>query len=179
MDACVRHGVRRFVLSSTANLYGEPKVVPIPEDAPLSPHSPYGESKHMIERALYWADRVYGLRSACLRYFNAAPKVDEVANDHQVNLSYAKPGGQSFVSISGTARLVRDQGKNQELWTPAMKAWFPKGPEDPETALLKIDVEKAEYWDTAASSVVIAIGFVKAMVTGKPYHPGENEKLDF
>ena len=107
----------------------------------------------------------------------SAPKVDEVANEHKVNVSYSKPNGQSFVSVSGTARLVRDQAKNKEFWTPAMKAWFPKGPEDPETALLKVDVDKAEYWDSAPGPIVIAIGYVKAAVTGKPYHPGENEKL--
>jgi UDP-glucose 4-epimerase len=73
IEACVRHGVRRFVLSSTANLYGlTPNRVPIPEDSPLDPSSPYGESKRMMERALHWADHAHGLRSACLRYFNAA-----------------------------------------------------------------------------------------------------------
>ncbi len=72
VDACVRHGVGRFVLSSTANLFGEPDAVPIDEDAAIRPSSPYGESKLMIERALHWADRQHGLRSACLRYFNAA-----------------------------------------------------------------------------------------------------------
>ena len=49
VDACVRHGVTRFVLSSTANLFGEPEVVPIDEDARIDPSSPYGESKLMIE----------------------------------------------------------------------------------------------------------------------------------
>ena len=72
IDACVRHGVRRFVLSSSANVYGNPVDVPIPETAAINPHSPYGESKRMIERALHWADRIHGLRSATLRYFNAA-----------------------------------------------------------------------------------------------------------
>ena len=72
IDGCVRHGVKRFVLSSTANLFGEPDEVPISEHAPLRPSSPYGESKLMLERALFWADQVHGLRSACLRYFNAA-----------------------------------------------------------------------------------------------------------
>ena len=109
----------------------------------------------------------------------SAPKVDEVDRDHKVNVSYSKPGGQSFVSVRARRSWCVTQAKNKELWTPAMKAWFPKGPEDPETALLKIDVEKAEYWDTAAGPIVIAIGFVKAMVTGKPYHPGENEKISF
>ena len=72
IDACIRHKVPRFVLSSTANLYGTPDQVPIPEDARIAPSSPYGESKWMIERALAWAGQVHGLRSACLRYFNAA-----------------------------------------------------------------------------------------------------------
>jgi UDP-glucose 4-epimerase len=72
IEACVRHGVARFVLSSTAALYGTPSVVPIPEDAPLNPESPYGESKLFLERTLHWAERVHGLRYASLRYFNAA-----------------------------------------------------------------------------------------------------------
>jgi UDP-glucose 4-epimerase len=72
IDACVRHGVGRFVLSSTAALFGIPQDTPINEDAPVEPGNPYGDSKWMIERALLWAGRIHGLRSACLRYFNAA-----------------------------------------------------------------------------------------------------------
>ena len=72
IEACVRHGVRRFVFSSTANVYGEPTDPPIAEDAPIAPASPYGESKHMVEQALQLADRAHGMRSARLRYFNAA-----------------------------------------------------------------------------------------------------------
>ncbi len=72
IEACVRHGVPRFVLSSTANLFGNPQRIPIDEDERIEPGSPYGESKLMLERALFWAGRIHGLRSACLRYFNAA-----------------------------------------------------------------------------------------------------------
>jgi UDP-glucose 4-epimerase len=72
IDACVRHGVRRFVLSSTAALFNLDSDAPIPEEAPIDPQSAYGDSKWMIERALRWAGQVHGLRSACLRYFNAA-----------------------------------------------------------------------------------------------------------
>ena len=53
IEACVRHGIARFVLSSTAALYGTPAVVPIPEDAPLHPESPYGDSKWFLERTLH------------------------------------------------------------------------------------------------------------------------------
>lgn len=85
IQACVRHGVGRFVLSSTANLFGAAGAEPIAEDAPLQPGSPYGESKLMIERALAWADRVHGLRGACLRYFNAAGADPEgrIGEDHR------------------------------------------------------------------------------------------------
>jgi len=72
IEACVRHGVTRFVLSSTCAVYGAPATVPIPEDAPIHPESPYGEGKFFIERALHWAEHIHGLRFALLRYFNAA-----------------------------------------------------------------------------------------------------------
>jgi UDP-glucose 4-epimerase len=72
IDACIRHGVGRFVLSSTAALFNLDSDAPIPEDAPIDPQSAYGDSKWMIERALHWAGQVHGVRYACLRYFNAA-----------------------------------------------------------------------------------------------------------
>jgi UDP-glucose 4-epimerase len=72
IEACAQGGVKRFVLSSTANLFGTPETIPIPDDAPIQPSSPYGESKRMLEQMLHWADALHGLRSARLRYFNAA-----------------------------------------------------------------------------------------------------------
>ncbi len=72
IDSCVRHGVGRLVFSSTAALFNATNDRQIPEDAPLDPQSPYGESKLMVERALYWVGVAHGLRSARLRYFNAA-----------------------------------------------------------------------------------------------------------
>ena len=72
IELCVRHSIERFVLSSTAALFGTPDAVPIPEDAPLHPESPYGDSKWFLERTLHWAATVHGLRYASLRYFNAA-----------------------------------------------------------------------------------------------------------
>jgi UDP-glucose 4-epimerase len=66
------HGVERFVLSSTAAVYGEPERIPIREDDPLVPTNAYGESKLLVERMLAWHHRIHGLRTAALRYFNAA-----------------------------------------------------------------------------------------------------------
>ncbi len=85
IDASIRHGVPRFVLSSTAALFGQPDSIPIDETARIDPGSPYGESKYMLERSLIWADRVHGLRSAVLRYFNAAGADPEgrLGEDHR------------------------------------------------------------------------------------------------
>jgi UDP-glucose-4-epimerase GalE len=72
LEACVGAGVRAFVFSSSAAVYGNPLVSPIPEDAPLAPLSPYGAGKAMVERMLTDAEAAHGLRSAALRYFNAS-----------------------------------------------------------------------------------------------------------
>lgn len=72
LDAMRAHGVRHFVFSSTAALFGEPQYVPIDEAHPARPINPYGRSKWMVEQALADYDHAYGLKSVCLRYFNAA-----------------------------------------------------------------------------------------------------------
>ena len=72
LEAMISHGPRRLVFSSTAAVYGEPEVAPIPEDARLAPTNAYGESKLLVERMLAWFGRIHGLRSASLRYFNVA-----------------------------------------------------------------------------------------------------------
>ncbi|MBV8882968.1 MAG: pyridoxamine 5'-phosphate oxidase family protein [Chroococcidiopsidaceae cyanobacterium CP_BM_RX_35] len=108
-----------------------------------------------------------------------APKVDEVQQHQQVNVSYAKPNDQKYISVSGTAQLIRDRQKIAELWNPLYKAWFPQGLDDPNLALLKVSADKAEYWDSPASSVVRLVGFVKAVVTGEASGSGgDNQKIE-
>ncbi len=82
LQSAVSHGVRRFILSSTANLFDEPERIPINETERIVPGSPYGESKYILERMLHWLDRVYGFRYAALRYFNAAGASTERGEDH-------------------------------------------------------------------------------------------------
>jgi UDP-glucose-4-epimerase GalE len=72
LEAACSAGVRRFVFSSTAAVYGTPRSLPVQEDADLRPENPYGESKLIVERMLRWFDACHGLRSVALRYFNAA-----------------------------------------------------------------------------------------------------------
>jgi UDP-arabinose 4-epimerase len=72
LDAMVRHGIDRIVFSSTCATYGNPHSIPIAEDHPQAPINPYGASKQMVERMLADFGVAHGLRSAALRYFNAA-----------------------------------------------------------------------------------------------------------
>lgn len=71
-DTMVRFNVKKLVFSSTAGVYGNPLLIPIPEDHQCLPTNPYGESKLMVEKILKWYDQAYGLKSVSLRYFNAA-----------------------------------------------------------------------------------------------------------
>jgi UDP-glucose 4-epimerase len=82
LETLLRHGVQRFVLSSTAAVYGEPETVPIDESAALQPTNAYGESKLLVERMLAWHHRLHGMRTAALRYFNAAGAVPGHAERH-------------------------------------------------------------------------------------------------
>jgi UDP-glucose 4-epimerase len=82
LEVAMEAGVRRFILSSTANLFDEPEKMPIEADNRVVPGSPYGESKFFVERMLYWFERIYGLKYACLRYFNASGDTPHRGEDH-------------------------------------------------------------------------------------------------
>jgi general stress protein 26 len=95
-------------------------------------------------------------------------KVEEATRNFQVGAQYSDPDGQRYVSLSGKAELVQDKATLKAKWSPLVKAWFPKGLEDPELALLKIDVVRGEYWDAPSSKIVELVGLAKATLTGQP-----------
>jgi len=82
LEAMCAQGVKKFILSSTANLFDRPERMPIAETERIIPGSPYGESKFIMERALHWLEKTHGVTSACLRYFNAAGASEERGEDH-------------------------------------------------------------------------------------------------
>ena len=105
-------------------------------------------------------------------------KVFEVKRTPKCNVSFADPDNHRYVSITGSAQLVKDKSKIEELWKPQFKAWFPKGTEEPDIALLRVGLEKAEYWDSPGGTVAQVISFVAALVTGKSADWGENKKIE-
>jgi general stress protein 26 len=110
--------------------------------------------------------------------YASSHKVTEVEQHQRVNVSFSAPNKQQYVSMSGTAQLVQDRNKIDELWKPELKAWFPKELDEPDIALLKVNVEKAEYWDAPSGFVAHAIGLVKAIATGEKASSGEHEKIN-
>jgi UDP-glucose 4-epimerase len=114
LEFAVLHGVKRFILSSTANLFDAPERMPIDEQEHIVPGSPYGESKFFIERMLHWFERIYGLRYACLRYFNAAGDTPQRGEDHDpethlIPLVLQVPLGQrEHITVFGDDYPTRD-----------------------------------------------------------------------
>ena len=99
----------------------------------------------------------------------------EIRRDNRVNVSYAQPDKQRYISVSGTAELIYDRAKIDEFWSPFYKAYFPNGKDDPNLRLLKIEVDKAEYWDSKGL-IPTVIAFAQAMM-GKESELADNEKL--
>ena len=102
-------------------------------------------------------------------------KDDEIKAQPIVNLSFASPSANSYVSLKGKAAVTNDRAKIKELWNTFAKAWW-DGPEDPRIRLLKIEPLQAEYWDSPGRMVAGAIMLFNA-VTGKKADVGENRKL--
>jgi len=103
--------------------------------------------------------------------------VDELERKPQVNLAYASPERQRFVSVSGSAVLSRDRERIRRLWQPSCLAWVPEGVEDPTLILIHVRIDQAEYWDSTGSAMRHLLGMAKAVMTGGPFDPGEHGKL--
>ena len=110
--------------------------------------------------------------------YGSTPKVHEIENKPYVNVAFSDPKSQTYVSLSGRAELVRDPATLKQHWQPSLKAWFPKGLNEPDLALIKVNADQGEYWDSPASVIAHAISFAKGALTGKPAQSGENEKVD-
>ena len=94
--------------------------------------------------------------------------VSDLESEPTVNVSYADPGKDSYVSVSGNARVVEDRAKKQALWSKMTEAWFPGGVDDPDLALVEVDITHAHYWDVKENKVTQLLSMAKAAITGKP-----------
>ena len=94
-------------------------------------------------------------------------KVDEIKADDRVYLGYTNGSGSEWASINGRARVVDDDAKRRELWTPLWKKWW-EGPDDPRIVLIEVFPESAEYWDQGSRLVMYAKMAVSAVTSARP-----------
>lgn len=105
-------------------------------------------------------------------------KAEDVSKENTVYLMYSHPGQNSYVHVKGKCKIINDKDKIKELWSPVVKAWFPKGLEDPALALLKVDTSEASYWDGSSSKFVVFFNIVKAIAKGEKPNDGEFGRLE-
>jgi general stress protein 26 len=100
--------------------------------------------------------------------------VSEFQGDDQVNVSYANPSSDTYVSVTGTAHVVDDPARKQALWNKAAEAWFKGGVTDPDLALVRVQIEHADYWDVKENKLVQLYKMAEAAMTGKQPKLGEH-----
>lgn len=105
-------------------------------------------------------------------------KINEVSKDNIVHLIYAHPAKNIYVDVSGTAMLVIDRKKMEELWDSNLKKWIPEGLEDPKICLVKVSTEKAYFWNHPSSKVGLLFQAFASIATGEQYKETEKGKLD-
>jgi general stress protein 26 len=105
-----------------------------------------------------------------LWFFTSASseKVPEIEVNGKVNLAYADPGSNFFATVNGRAEIVEDRDEVRKRWSEGARAWFPKGKDDPDLALIKVTPERGEYWDGPSSTILHLYGYIKARLTGAP-----------
>ena len=105
-------------------------------------------------------------------------KAWELIQNPQATIAFQSRKGDRYVSVQGTAVIVRDDVKLQKLWNPTLRSWFPRGRRDPEIVLVAVRVTNAEYWLVPRTRLSRTFGMAKAMVTGRRADAGRHGVLD-
>jgi general stress protein 26 len=103
-------------------------------------------------------------------------QVAHIGADPRVNVSFGQR--TEWVSVAGTAEVVRDRAKIRELWNQAVEAWFPDGPDTPEVVLLRVDSDSAEYWTSPGGTAATVLQWVKSKVTHSRMSVGESGTVE-
>lgn len=109
--------------------------------------------------------------------YDNSRKVEEIQRNNRVGIGYAENDSELYVTLAGTAEVTRDEAKINELWNDGLKAWFPKGKDDPSITLLKIRPHQGEYWDKPGGKINTLFQMAKGALTGQPDDSQRNEKF--
>ena len=108
---------------------------------------------------------------------NDSEHARNIEEDDRVQLLYTNNGNYSYLTISGTAEILHDQARIDELWTPAAKVWFQGGKDDPKLRLIKVTPQEGFYWDTKHGKMVSFLKMVASFATGKTMDDGVQGNL--
>ena len=103
----------------------------------------------------------------------SSEKVREIESEHGITLCYSQPSDNTYATVMGRATAMDNRSKKKELWSDMLKAWFPKGVDDPDLTLIKVTPHHAEYWDDNDSRMVVFFKIAKAAMTGDKYVGGD------
>jgi general stress protein 26 len=109
----------------------------------------------------------------------SSQKVAELSDDARVNVAFVSDKGDRYVSVSGTGTTTHDPARMHALWNPTYRAWFPNGPDDPDSAILTVTIDRVEYWDVPSSRLVRLWGVVRALATGQVAEAGDHQTIEF
>ena len=105
-------------------------------------------------------------------------KACELSQNPNVTIAFQSAKRNRYISVQGTAVVVRDDVKLKELWNPTMRSWFPAGRRDPGIVLVAMRISRAEYWLVPRTRLARVAGMVKAVATGKRHEAGTHGVLD-
>ena len=105
-------------------------------------------------------------------------KTEEILSDPSVNLAFSDIGGHNYVSVCGTAIASKNKEDVKRLWSPAHKAWFPLGKDDPHLVAIRVEVHEVEAWDSSSNKMVQLFGMLKSIAKGEAHRPGEHKHIE-
>jgi general stress protein 26 len=109
---------------------------------------------------------------------HSSNKVEELQKRQEITLDYADTSNSKYITLRGQGAISHDRAKIKEMWNPMYKAWFPNGEDDPEIAVLRVDVSEGEFWDANSSKIIMGIRYVAAAVTGGAVPVGESGHVE-
>ena len=148
------------------------------EDIDITMFTTVGSEGYLVSRPLSTQKAQFDGEKVWFFVAGDSPKVAEIERNSKVNLAYASKGRNTYVSVAGDAYVNNDPVKIEAFWNDALKAYFPRGINDPKLTLIEVAVRTAEFWDGPGSLIGKAIAFAVARVTKRDDAMGENRIVD-
>jgi general stress protein 26 len=153
------------------------ELLPSFRTAMLVTHALDGADPHARPMGLVGDPAIFG---GSLWFFSddRSRKIAEITRQPRASLVLQSDGDHAYLHVLGWAAVVDDRVRKRELYTPILRTWFPDGLDDPHLTLIRVDVERAEYWDSPGGMLQVLGAFTRAVVTGEPGQGGEQGTLE-